>query len=323
MSRPRIVVLDGYTLNPGDLDWEAIEALGDVTVYDRSGPLSAERAQGAPIVLTNKDIINAELMAQLPELRYIGVLATGTNVVDLAAARQRGIVVTNIPGYGTTSVAQHVFALLLELVNHVARYDRAVRDGAWQGCPDFCFYVDSSVELAGKKLAIVGLGAIGQQVARIGHAFGMSILAAQQRSADRVRIEGVALEWLPLDRLFAEADVVTLHCPLTEATQRMVNGARLAMMKPSAYLINTGRGPLVDEAALGNALQQGQLAGVGLDVLSVEPPRERNPLIGAPRCIITPHVAWGAREARRRLMQIAADNINAYLRGEPIHVVNG
>jgi glycerate dehydrogenase len=318
-ARPTIVVLDGYTLNPGDISWEPIASLGNLTVYDRSGDASAERARHAEIVLTNKDLITAELLQTLPKLRCIGVLATGTNIVDLRAARERDIVVTNIPGYGSESVAQHVFALLLELVNHTSRHIQAVRDGRWSSCPDFCFTVETIVELSGKTLGIVGVGAIGRRVAEIGHAFGMRIAATDQR---RVSIDGVRIEWLSADELFAAADVLTLHCPLTDETRHLVNAERLGRMKASAYLINTGRGPLVDEAALYQALLEGRIAGAGLDVLSIEPPASGNPLIGAPRSVVTPHIAWASRQSRERLMRIAADNIASFLRGTPTNVVN-
>lgn len=322
MVVPQIVVLDGHTLNPGDIDWKPIESLGRLTVYDRSGAQSAERARGAPIVLTNKDPISAEMMDRLPDLRYIGVLATGTNIVDLRAASERGIVVTNVPGYGAQSVAQHAFALLLELVNHTSRHIDAVRAGRWSSSPDFCFTVDTIVELADKTMGIVGVGAIGRRVARISRAFGMNVAAAYQPDMETVHLSDVSIHWMPVDELFSASDVITLHCPLTEETRHLVNAQRLEQMKPSAYLINTGRGPLVDEEALQQALIEGQLAGAGLDVLDVEPPAKDHPLIGAPRCVVTPHIAWATREARVRLMSIAAENIAAFLRGSPQNVVH-
>ncbi|HEX7010261.1 MAG TPA: D-2-hydroxyacid dehydrogenase [Phycisphaeraceae bacterium] len=328
----RIVVLDGYTLTPaqpgykpppGELDWEPLTSLGELIVHDRTPTEEVvAHAQGAPIVLTNKTVIDAKAIQSLPELRYIGVLATGTNIVDLDAARQRGIPVTNVPGYSTASVAQHVFALLLELATHTAAHAQAVREGQWSRCPDFSFTVAPIVELAGKTLGIVGLGAIGKQVARIGHAMGMKIAAAHQSSMRQVDLPGIAIDWMPVDDLFAHADVITLHCPLTDQTRGLVNAQRLGRMKPTAYLINTGRGPLVDESALAEALAQGRLAGAGLDVLSTEPPPPDNPLLGAPRCVITPHIAWASYEARQRLMRIAADNIRAFLDGRAVNVVN-
>jgi glycerate dehydrogenase len=244
-------------------------------------------------------------------------------VVDLAAATERGIAVTNVPGYGAASVSQHVFALLLELTNHVAAHAAAVREGSWAACPDFCFTVRPLTELAGKTLGIVGVGAIGGQVARIGASFGMRIAAAYQRSMHDVQVPGVEIHWLPLDQLFATADVLTLHCPLTDETRHVVNAQRLALMKPSAMLINTGRGPLVDETALANVLAGNQLAAAAVDVLSVEPPVDGSPLLAAPRCLVTPHIAWATVESRKRLMQIAADNIRAFLNGAPENVVNG
>lgn len=320
MSERQIVVLDGHALNPGDLSWEPFEALGSLTVHARSAPETVvQRARGHQLVLTNKALVDRAAFDGLPELRYVGVLATGTNVVDLEAARRRGVVVTNVPGYGTQAVAQHVFALLLELTNHTSAHDRAAQAGEWQHCPDFCFTVAPIHELDGKALGIVGLGAIGQAVARIGAAFGMRVLAAQgQRTEPQI---DVPVEWLPLDDIFRHSDVVSLHCPLTPATERLVNFERLALMRPDAYLINTSRGPLIDEEALCAALERGHLAGVGLDVLSQEPPVTGNPLLGAPRCIVTPHVAWASVSARQRLMQTAADNLRCFLDGNPQNVV--
>ena len=280
MPAPTIVVLDGHTLNPGDIDWKPVESLGRLTVYDRSGDRVVDRARGAQIVLTNKDLMTAASLEQLPELRYVGVLATGTNIVDLEAARAREICVTNVPGYGAESVAQHAFALLLELVNHTSRHVQAVRDGQWSSCPDFSFTVDTVFELAGKTMGIVGVGAIGRRVARISRALGMNIAAAYQPDMEQVRLNDVPIHWMPVDELFSAADVITLHCPLTDETHHLVNAERLEQMKPTAYLINTGRGPLVDEAALHHALMEGRIAGAGLDVLSVEPPADGHPLIG-------------------------------------------
>jgi glycerate dehydrogenase len=318
VPHPRIVVLDGFTLNPGDLDWHGLEALGEVTVHDRT-PLAAtvERASGASIVLTNKSHVSAATIERLPELRYIGVLATGYNVVDIAAAKARGIVVTNVPGYGAPAVAQHVFALLLELTQHAGHHAQAVREGRWSACPDFCFWDSPLVELAGRTLGIVGYGAIGQSVARIGVAFGMKVLASTRtpRGADGV-------EFTSIDEVFRRADVVTLHCPLTLETQGLVNAARLVQMKCDAFLINTGRGPLVVERDLADALEAGRIAGAALDVLSVEPPPCDNPLLRAKNCLVTPHIAWAAQAARARLMAIAAGNVRAFLAGAPVNVVN-
>lgn len=324
---PRIVVLDGYTLNPGDLDWSPLSALGRLELHDRSTPAQIiERSRGAQVLLTNKAPLPAATIEQLPGLRYIGVTATGVNIVDLDAARRHGVVVTNVPGYGAASVAQHVFALLLELASHTGAHDREVRAGRWAAGPDWSFTVAPMVELAGKTMGIVGLGSIGQNVARIARAMGMSIAAAHQSSEDRLKRSGqiadLDVQWMSVDELFRVSDVVSLHCPLTEATRGLVNAQRLATMKPTAFLINTGRGPLVDEAALADALRAGRIAGAGLDVLSSEPPAPDNPLLQAPRCVITPHIAWATREARQRLLAITAANIKAFLDGQPVNVVN-
>jgi len=326
----RIVVLDGYTLTPavrgqpvtegtrGEPVWDAIGALGDLTVYDRTGSGDVlDRAAGAQILLTNKTPLPAEAIAALPDLQYIGVLATGVNVVDLPAAKEAGVVVTNIPGYSGDAVAQHVFALLFEMTNRVAAHDRAVHDGQWAGCGDFSFTLGPITELAGKTLGVIGAGDIGRRVAKIGHALGMDLLVSSRTEKDM----GVPARWTDLDGLFKRADAVTLHCPLTDQTRRMVNARRLSLMKPSAYLVNTALGPLIDETALASALNDGRIAGAALDVLRAEPPGADNPLLGAARCIITPHNAWAAREARHRLMRIAAENLRAFLEGDPVNVV--
>jgi len=309
----KIVVLDGYAANPGDLDWAPLAGLGTLTVYERTpAALTVERAAGAQALLTNKVVLGAAELAALPELRYIGVLATGYNVVDTAAAGARGIVVTNVPAYSTPSVAQHVLALLLELTRGAGRHAALVRAGRWSAAPDFCFWEGPQVELAGLTIGLVGFGAIGQAVARIALAFGMRVLV-QTRRPDPTAWPEVA--FVDRDQLFSTADVVSLHCPLSEETRAMVNAARLAQMKPTAYLINTGRGPLVDEAALAAALHSGQIAGAGLDVLSQEPPPATNPLLAAPNCVITPHLAWATAAARQRLMDVAIDNVRAFLAG--------
>ncbi len=327
-ARPRITVLDGISMRGGDLSLAPLEALGEVVYHDRTAPDELlARAADAPCLLTNKVVIDRDAIAALPRLRYIGVTATGVNVVDLAAARERGVVVTNVPAYSTMSVAQHVFALLLELVNHTGAHDAAVHDasvpgGRWAAGRDFSFTVAPITELAGKTLGIVGLGAIGCAVARIGAALGMAIAAADtQRRRPTPGLPMDPVRWLPLNELFAAADVISLHCPLTEATARLVNAERLARMKRSALLINTGRGALVDEAALAVALREERLAGAGLDVLSAEPPAVDNPLLTAPRCVITPHVAWASVEARRRLLDIVVNNLRAYLQGRPTNMV--
>ncbi len=323
----RIVVLDGFTLTqavPGQLcpegepAWGAVEALGQLTVYDRTPPDEvAARAAGAGIVLTNKTVLDADTIASLPELKYIGVLATGVNVVDLDAAKRAGVVVTNVPGYSGDAVAQHVFALLLAMTNRVAEHDQSVHDGQWVNSPDFCFMLSPLTELAGKTLGIVGAGDIGQKVAMIGHALGMDILISSRTTKDL----GIPAGWAELDDLFKQSDVLTLHCPLTDQTKNMVNAARLSLMKRSAWLVNTARGALIDEAALAEALKQNRIAGAAVDVLSTEPPAADNPLLGAPNCIITPHNAWAAREARHRLVKIAAGNIKAFLDGKPVNAV--
>ena len=311
----KIVVLDGYTANPGDLDWAPLAAFGELTVHERTPAiLTLERAAGAQVLLTNKVLLGAAELAALPELRYVGVLATGYNVVNVATARACGVVVTNVPAYSTPSVAQHVFALLLELTRGAGRHAELVRKGRWSSAPDFAFWETPQVELAGLTFGIVGFGAIGQAVARIALAFGMRVLVATRRPDPAAWPE---VAFVPLDELFATADVVSLHCPLTDETRGMVSTARLAAMKPSAWLINTGRGPLVDEAALAAALNAGQIAGAGLDVLAQEPPPADNPLLTAPNCVITPHLAWATRAARARLLDTAIANVRAFLEGKP------
>lgn len=315
-----IVVLDGYTLNPGDLSWEEFEKLGACTVYDRTPPERvAERAREAEIVLTNKAVITAETLAALPKTTYIGVLATGYNVVDVPAARKRGVTVANIPDYSTPSVAQAVFAHLLNLTHHVAAHGQSVRDGDWVQSPDFCYWKSPLVELDGRVMGLVGYGRIGQAVGRIALAMGMRLLVHTRTPGELP--DGA--EHAELDDLFRQSDVVSLHCPLNEGTVELVDARRLGLMKPSAFLINTGRGPLVDEDALAAALDEGRLAGAGLDVLSSEPPSANNPLLNAKNCCITPHLAWATWAARERLMAIAAGNLRAFLAGKAENVVNG
>jgi glycerate dehydrogenase len=320
----KIVALDGYTLNPGDLSWQALEALGDCTVYERTPKeLLIERAAGAEIVLTNKVVLGAEQLAQLPHLRYIGVLATGYNVVDVEAARQRNVTVTNVPAYSTASVAQMVFALLLELSQQVGHHARLVREGRWTASVDFCFWDRPLVELESLTLGIVGFGAIGRRVARLARAFGMEVLVHTAHPEKyRETAEGREARFVGLDELFRASDAISLHCPLTEETRALVDARRLDLMKPTAFLLNTGRGPLVDEAALAAALNAGRIAGAGLDVLSVEPPPAGNPLLQAANCCITPHIAWATRAARQRLMATAVGNLRAYLTGAPQNVVS-
>jgi glycerate dehydrogenase len=312
--RPRLVVLDGHTTNPGDLSWAPLEALGELTVHGRTPREQvAERIAAADVVLTNKTRLDTEALAAAPRLRGIAVLATGHDVVDGGAARRLGIPVCNVPEYGTASVAQAVFALLLELTNHTGHLAVAVRQGRWSSSPDFCFWDEPLVELAGLTFGVVGHGRIGDAVARIARAFGMEVLS-HRRQAQPGDVD--------LDTLLAQSDVVSLHCPLTPHTLGLLNAERLARLRPGALLLNTARGALVEEEALVDALQIGHLGGAALDVLCVEPPGPDHPLLSAPRCVITPHVAWASRAARRRLIDATAANVVALLAGSPIHVVN-
>ena len=315
----KIVVLDGYGLNPGDLSWSGWEALGELKVYDRTSPSELlERSEGAEVLITNKTLITANDMALLPELKYIGVLATGYNVVDIDEAKARGIVVTNIPAYSTASVAQMVFAHILNITQRVGYYaDENVR-GRWTNNSDFCYWDTNLVELDGKKMGVVGYGNIGKATARIALAFGMEVLAYTSKEQKDLP-QGV--KKATLDELFAESDVISLHCPLTPDTKELVNANRLKTMKPSAILINTGRGPLINEQDLADALNEGRIAGAGLDVLSVEPSVAGNPLLSAKNCFITPHIAWAAKEARTRLMDIAINNLRSYQEGNIINNV--
>lgn len=316
----KIVILDGYATNPGDLCWDELKQLGECIIYDRTQPDDVvERAQGAEIVLTNKTQLRADQMAALPELKFIGVLATGYNIVDTEAARQRGILVSNIPAYSTNSVAQLVFAHLLNIAQQVQHHNEAVHDGRWSNCLDFCFWDMPLLELHGLKMGIVGLGNTGMATARIALGFGMEVYAYTSKSPLQLQSE---IHKMELDLLFSECDVVSLHCPLNSQTLGMVNARRLQLMKPTAILINTARGPLIDEAALADALNQGRLAAAGLDVLSQEPPSSDNPLLTARNCYLTPHIAWGSTAARKRLMQILVGNVKAYLDGHPVNIVN-
>lgn len=317
----KIVVLDGYALNPGDLSWTGMEALGELTVYERTSPSEVlERSAGAEVLITNKTVITAEHMVALPQLKYIGVLATGYNVVDIDEARNRGIVVTNIPAYSTASVAQMVFAHVLNITQRVGYYATENANGRWTNSVDFCYWDTDLVELDGKKMGIVGLGNIGRATARIAQAFGMEVLVVTSKEQSALP-EG--MKKVTLDELFAQSDVVSLHCPLTPDTKEMVNAARLQTMKPSAILINTGRGPLVNEQDLADALNGGRIAAAGLDVLSVEPSVTGNPLLGARNCFITPHIAWATKESRIRLMDIAVNNLKSYQEGIIINNVAG
>ncbi|MBQ7092454.1 MAG: D-2-hydroxyacid dehydrogenase [Clostridia bacterium] len=316
----KIVVLDGYTENPGDLSWEKLEALGELTVYDRTPEDKvAERIGDAEIVYTNKTPITRETMDACPNIKFISVLATGYNIVDCAAAKEKGIPVTNVPTYGTASVAQFAIALLLEVCHHVAHHDKAVHEGRWESNPDWCFWDYPLIELAGKTMGIIGLGRIGRATARIAKALGMRVIAA-----DKVRSEAGAqdAEYVDLDTLLAESDVVVLHCPLFPDTQGIINKNTIAKMKDGVIIINNSRGQLVVEQDLADALNSGKVYAAGLDVVSTEPIKGDNPLLTAKNCIITPHISWAPRESRMRIMDTAAENLKAFMAGEPINVVN-
>ena len=317
----KIVILDGYTLNPGDLSWDGLKKIGDVSIYDRT-PVDKiiERSVGAEIVYTNKTPLSREVLNQLPTLKYIGVLATGYNVVDTEAAKENGIIVTNIPGYGTTSVAQMVFALLLELCQHVQYHSDSVRQGKWAQSADFCYWDYPLVELAGKTMGIIGFGNIGSKVADIATTFGMNIIGNDSFKTDQSHREN--FRWAEINQLLEESDVVTIHCPLFPETKDLINKERLQLMKKTAFLLNTSRGPVIVDEDLAEALNNGTIAGAGIDVLSVEPPSKDNPLFTANNCLITPHIAWATKEARTRLMDIAVNNLIAFLNGKPVNVVN-
>jgi len=316
-----IVVLDGYTLNPGDLTWKDLESLGRCKVYDRSLPKEvAPRAKDAEIVLTNKTVLSSEVIKQLPKLKYIGVLATGYNMVDIEAAHDLGIPVTNVPAYGTQSVAQMVFAHLLNLTQHVAHHAETVRSGRWTSNPDFCYWDMPLIELTGLTIGIIGFGRIGQATAKLALTFGMKVIAYDIVTPSSVP-EGC--QFVELDDIFRLSDVISLHCPLTPQTKKIINKKRLELMKKTAYLVNTSRGPLVDEQALAQALNNERIAGAGLDVLSEEPPNENTPLLKAKSCYITPHIAWATHSARQRLLQVVVDNVASFLAGKPQNVVNG
>ena len=316
----KIVILDGYSANPGDLSWKELEELGTLTVYDRTkSDETVARAADAEIVLTNKVILNSEVIAQLPRLKYIGVLATGYNVVDIKAAHERGIVVTNVPAYSTESVAQMVFAHLLTVTNRTEHYAIQNRDGRWSSNPDFCYWDFPHMELAGKTFGVVGLGNIGLRVAQIAHAFGMKVKAVTSKVQSTLPF---FIEKVSLEELLATADVLSLHCPLTDSTRHMINAATLQQMKPSAILINTGRGPLVDDQAVADALAKGAIAAYCADVVTEEPPRPDNPLLQQPNAFITPHIAWASMEARVRLLKVAIDNVRSFLNGQPQNVIS-
>ena len=318
----RIVVLDGYTLNPGDLSWESLQSLGDpCEIHDRTAVEDiVDRAQEAEIVLTNKTPISVDTLVKLPKLQYIGVLATGFNIVDTATAKSRGIPVTNVPTYGTKSVAQMTMALLLELTQRVGIHSDSVMNGDWMRCPDFCFWKHPLIELDGLTMGIVGYGRIGQEVANLARAFGMHVIATKRDSLDPS--EHPDTRFTSLDEVIEQSDVISLHCPLTPETQYLINDARLAKMKPTALLLNTSRGPLVDERSLADALMNGSIAGAGIDVVELEPPRSESLLYQAPNCYITPHIAWATKAARTRLLNTAVENVRQFLEGTPQNVVN-
>lgn len=317
----KIVVLDGYTLNPGDMSWKAMEWLGELVIYDRTpADKVVERIENAEIVLTNKVILTREIMQKTPSVKYIGVMATGYNVVDTVAAKELGIIVTNVPAYSTDSVAQLVFALILEFCHHVGEHNRAVQEGAWTNSPDFAFWNYPLVELVGKTLGIIGFGAIGQTSAKIAAAFGMNIMVYSRTR--KPELETDRIKFAELDEVLAKSDFLTLHCPLTEHTKGLINKETISKMKNSAILINTSRGPVIVEQDVADALNSGKLAGAGVDVVSVEPIAADNPLLGAKNCIITPHFGWAPTEARIRLMDTLIKNISAFIDNKPINVVN-
>jgi glycerate dehydrogenase len=317
----KIVVLDGSALNPGDLSWDALRAIGTLEVFDRTGEdLVVERAKDVEIVLTNKTPLPAQILRQLKKTRYVGVLATGYDVVDVQAARELGITVTYVPNYGTASVAQFTFALLLELCQAPAIHGAATRASEWSRCQDFCFWKTPLIELEGKTMGLIGFGRIARRVANIAAALGMRMIAASASKTNPPDLPG--FEWCEVDELLRRADVVSLHCPLNSETRGMINAAALTRMKPSAFLINTARGPLVIEQDLADALNSGRLAGAAVDVLSTEPPLPDSPLLRAKNCIVTPHIAWATKEARTRLLDTAISNIRAFLQSYPQNVVN-
>ena len=316
----KIVVLDGYTLNPGDLSWDGLKKIGDVTLYDRTpAEKIVERATGAEIVYTNKTPLNREVINQLPSLKFIGVLATGYNVVDTDAAKEKGIIVTNVPGYGTDSVAQLTFALLLELCHHVQYHSDSVMQGKWSQSIDFCYWNYPLVELSGKTMGIIGFGNIGRKVADIATSLGMNIIGNDKFQTDQSHMKN--FRWADVNQLLEQSDVVSIHCPLFPETKGLINKERLKLMKKTAFLLNTSRGPVIVEEDLAEALNNGTIAGAGIDVLSVEPPHKDNPLLSAKNCIITPHVAWATKEARTRLMDVAINNLLAFLNGKPVNLV--
>jgi glycerate dehydrogenase len=317
----KIVVLDGYTLNPGDLSWSDLLNLGDVVLYDRTpGDKIIERSIDAEVLITNKTPLSEEIINSLPKLKYIGVLATGYNVVDITAAKRNNIIVTNVPSYSTLSVAQLTFALLLELCHHVQRHNDSVMEGKWVQSHDFSYSDFPLIELSGKSFGIIGFGNIGKKVADIATVFGMNIIAASGHQNDQSSRKN--FRWAEINEVLEQADVVSLHCPLLPETKGLINALSLKRMKKSAYLLNTSRGPVIVEQDLADALNNGIIAGAGIDVLSIEPPEKNNPLFKAKNCLITPHIAWATKEARIRLMNVAVNNLAAFIKGKPINVVS-
>ncbi len=316
----KIVILDGYTLNPGDISWTGFETLGEFTMYDRTPPDKiVERSENADIILTNKTIINKQTIEQLTKLKYIGVLATGYNIVNVKAANEKNIFVTNIPAYGTSSVAQMVFALLLELTQNVGHHSHSVRSGGWNESEDWCYWDRPLIELDDLTIGIIGFGRIGKATADIARAFGMRVIA---NDTGKTKSDSDWVKLVEQDVIFYESDVVSLHCPLTSSNKHFVNSSKINLMKRSAFLINTSRGLLINEEDLAHALNTERIAGAGLDVLSEEPPEDTNPLLSAKNCIITPHIAWATKAARQRLMDIAVSNLKSYLNGKPVNVIN-
>lgn len=316
----KITVLDGYAACPGDISWDGMKALGEFVLYDRTAPEEVvERAKDSEVILTNKVVINKEVIDKLPNLKYVGVLATGFNIVDTKYAREKGIVVTNIPAYSTDSVAQMVFAHILNITNDIAHYASENRNGRWTNSPDFCYMDNTLHEIASMSIGIYGLGSIGKKVAEVANAFGMKVYAVSSKEQSQLP---AYVEKLTLDEMLATCDIITLHCPLTDATKEMINAESLKKVKKGAILVNTGRGPLVNEKDVADALANGQLGAFCADVLTVEPARADNPLLSAPNCYLTPHVAWATFEARVRLMDIAVNNVAAFKKGELINVVN-
>ena len=317
----KIVILDGYTLNPGDLSWDEMKKFGEIEIYDRTTPDKiVERAKGAEVVFTNKTPLDEEVLKQLDSLKFIGVLATGYNVVNTKFAKEKGIIVTNVPGYGTTSVVQMTFALLLELCQHVQRHSDSVIEGKWARSSDFCYWDYPLVELSGKTMGVIGFGNIGQQVANVATAFGMKIIASEINKTDQSH--RLNFKWAEVSELIEQSDVVSIHCPLFPETKGLINKDSLSRMKSTAFLINTSRGPIVEDEDLAYALNNDIIAGAAIDVLSIEPPHKDNPLFTAKNCLITPHISWATKEARERLLNIAVQNLATFLDGKPINIVN-